>query len=385
MAKKYMVAILTGDNHLQDRAWSSRTTLEHDTYWAFDYMTEYAAKNKIPAIIAAGDIIDKQKNESDIANFVREQMQFCEDNEIDFFFIQGQHEMQTIPWLNAVHRWPKHLTEDTAFFVGEFRFRVHGIDWTPQEQLQERLDEVDEAVDLLVMHQVCSEWMGSITTPELHWNMVSHAKQLLVGDYHGKHETIVTRNRQNEKMRVFCPGSQALQAVNEPPVKHFFVLWSDGSSTSHEIPSRPFIQPPDLMSESDVDAFVENVETACQTADAKARVRGLWEEVCKPIVYVRYQYDIPDAFKRIDRAVGESGHFFHKELRPKPTEEDLAESVDRKKIIEGGLVGALDKVITADEDEDVYNVAKQLLETRDLVGTMSALREEYLSDETEAS
>ena len=376
--KKRPVAILTSDNHLQDRAWHSRKTLEHDAYWAFDFMVEYAAENEIPAIVAAGDLIDKQKNESEIANFVREQMEFCQENDIKFYFTQGQHEMQPTPWFNAVHKWPIHLAEDREQYIGPFK--VWGIDWTPIEELQERLDEVPDDTDLLVMHQVCSEWMGSITTPELHWNMISHATHLLVGDYHGIHESMTKRNRTN-MMTIYCPGSQAMQAIDEPKKKGFFVLYDDGSSRSVIVPSRHILQPPDLLSESELETFLEHAESACTGAQESAAIDGLWPELHKPILYVRYQYDIPDAYSRIDRAIGEHAHVFHKTLEPKPTEEQIEERQERKKVIEGGLVGALPQLVNREEKPDVFHVAKRLLESRVPQDELFHLREEYLETE----
>ncbi len=377
--RKKPIAVVTSDCHLQDRAWHSRTNLAGDAYCAFEYIVNYAIEHQLP-IIAAGDLIDKEKNNAKVPGFIRRQMGFCEAHEIDFLFVQGQHEFQDRPWLSEMSEWPCWLPDFTEsqppLFIGGHR--VWGIDWTPGVDLRAALDAVPEDVTILVMHQVCHEWMGSITLPELHWEQIpGHVKLLIVGDYHDKHTSIIRENSVGNGMLVLCPGSTCMQAIDEPPVKKFFVLYDDLTVTSVEIPTRRFLQPPDLSNEEDLNGFCEAASTQIVNMVSAAENEDEAEELRKPIIYVRYSFQLTDAYKRIVSAVGDGAHLFTKELRPK-TEEQVQAREERQKTIKGGLVGALPEV--AEEGTTRYDISKRLLESRNPGKVLAELREEALGE-----
>jgi hypothetical protein len=288
--------------------------------------------------------------------------------------------MQDEPWLSSVHKWPVYLPD-----ANELRqigpFKTWGIDWTPVDQLEDRLAEVPEETELLVMHQVTQEWMGGICSAELDWAQVPYTRMLLIGDYHGKHGRFERKGKQGQPMSVFCPGSQAMQAIDEPVTKRFFVLYDDMSTESINIPGRRVLAPPPLLTEGDVDIFVERVATQIGTAVEGAIQQDLWEELHKPIVYVKFLNSVPDAYKRINQAIGDRAFFFYKELLPAPPE-DSPELKERKQVIEGGLLGALSTVVP-DTESELYQVSHRLLASGDtpLGQTIAALRDEYLEVE----
>lgn len=371
--KRKRLAIVTSDCHLQERAWSSRTTLHGDAFNAFEEIVEYACSQGLP-IIAAGDIIDKQKNEAAVAGFVRRMMEQCQECRLGFLYIQGQHELQEHPWLTELSNWPEWLPNRTKPKMLGGKRRIHGIDWTPVDKLEEALAAVPPETDILVMHQVASAFMGSVTSPELTWQMIpSHVKLLILGDYH-VHKRVEWARPDGSKLIILSPGSTAMQSIDEPPVKEYFLLYDDFSTESLTIPSRPFLQPTDLVFEEDLDHFVEQVGS--QVERARERVAAMPEELQKPILYVRYHYDIKDAYKRLTRAIGDSAHFFFKELRPK-TKEDEREREEMERVVKGGLLGALDET-GHDPDSLTYRLSHRLLSAKQPRKELIKIRKELL-------
>lgn len=383
--KSRPIALITSDCHLQDRAWASRPTLAGDAYWSFEWMLRFAAETNIPAVVAAGDVIDKPRNDSFVVDFLRERLTESRDQDVDFLFIQGQftHDQQPhVPWISSICPWARWLADDQEFYLGSHR--VWGIDWTPKTELPARLDEIPEDTEILVMHQVCDEWMGSITNPELSFDQIPTASHLIVGDYHGFSGELDRVGRDGQDLRVLCPGSTAMQAIDEPVDKYCYVLYEDLTTRRVRIPTRIVLKPHDMLFEEDVDAFVERVAAECEAAATKARDElELPEELHKPIVYVRYQHGLPDAYGRLARAVGERGHFFHKELRAamEESEEETQDRERRREVIEGGLVGALPQVVDPDQDPEVFRLCGLLLEDRMPQRPLATLRHEYLGPE----
>lgn len=389
------VAIVTADTHLQERAWHSRPELKDDAFEAFRFIVKTAIELELP-IIAAGDLIDRQRNDAIVAGFVRRQMDRMKNANLRLMYIQGQHERQFTPWFSEVHSHPRYLPADQRPALdGAGGMRVYGIDWTPRDQLPAELDRLRDtikesgSVDVLVMHQVMHEFLGGITQAELDWSMVPDVKMLIIGDYHEKHERFVRTNAAGNDMIVLNPGSTAMQSITEPPVKKFFVLYDDFTTQSIVIPGRPFLKSPDLHTEGDLDAFVEKV--GGQLGEAWRTARGydsfgefeLPLDIRKPIIYVRYRYDLPNAHKRIQKAVGTDGFIFGKELRPK-AEDDDADHVARQKVIEGGLLGALPEV-AANKKSDRFKISERMLAARNPREALLELRGEWLgANEVEA-
>lgn len=370
------IAVLSSDNHLQERAWHSRQELCGDSLWAFRVLVDYAVEHQLPLFLA-GDVIDKQRNGSAVPAFLRRMIARLERAGIPLGFIQGQHERQTVPWLTAQSGWAMHLETKLMAPVGGYTF--FGIDWRPKEKLPEAIEFIEDDVDVLLMHQVAAEWMGSITNPELCWEMIpGNVKLLLIGDYHDFSGTIVRQNAAGNDMTIVCPGSAAMQSITEPPRKYFYVLHDDLSVEAVEVPSRIVLSPPTSSTEDDLNRVIEQLQTQIADAEEQARSNGLPDELLKPILRVSYVWDLPDAYWRLKTAVDGRAHLFVKELRPKEESEELVLAAEaREQVIEGGLAGALPQLIDDTESEEFF-VADRLLRAADPRGELMRIREEYL-------
>lgn len=375
MSKK-PICLVTADCHLQERAWVGYSRLEYDAFWAFEWIVGYAIQQKIPAIVAAGDVIDAPENEAKLVAFLSEQMRLCEESEVKFYYIQGQHDMQEpTPWLTAIHHWPEWLAEDNYFFFGDHR--VQGIDWTHREELEEQLSLLDRDVEILVMHQV-SELMGSIVTPELRWRQIPpHVKMLIIGDYH-KHLCAEQHRDGGGMLTVVSPGSTAMQEISEESRKRVFVLYDDLSTESVDIPGRIALAPPTIHTDGDLDKFVEKVGEQIKKARGKAAIWNLPDELETPILRVKYQDNLIDPYRRIRKAVGDQAHLFVKALQVE-TEEKRQSVQEAEEVVEAGLLGALPQV--AEEGTQRFSIADRLLRAPNKVAALAEIRREYLGDD----
>ena len=116
MANNKRLAMITADLHLDDYAWADRPTLSGDSRWSFQWICDKAEKFGNPSaaspsfcVIAAGDLVEKKRNESGPVHFIRRRMEQLENGDpksVGFYYIQGQHDMQDEPWFGSAHRWP---------------------------------------------------------------------------------------------------------------------------------------------------------------------------------------------------------------------------------------------------------------------------------------
>ena len=353
--------------------------MEGDAYFSFKQIVDYAVDMELP-IIAAGDLIDKQKNESRVVSFLSEQIKRLEDAEVDLLYIQGQHELQPhTPWLSAISSHPWHLHNETMHLEG---INFMGFDWSPPELVAENLKAVPSDIDVLVMHQVTQEWMGGIAPAELCFSQVPYARALIIGDYHEISGTESHRGAQGQDLTVLSPGSTCLQSISEPRKKSCYLLHSDLTFEALPIRTRSVLAPGELSMPEQLDAFVENVGHQIESATEKAIAAEYPPELHKPILYVKYLSCLEGAYARIDKAVGDKAHLFFKELRPAPTEEQQQERQVREAIIENGLLGALDTAVP-DLDSTRYNLAYRLLSSKNPREELTAIREERLRIGTE--
>lgn len=373
-----LIAVASSDNHLQQRAWHGRRSLYGDAIWAFRYIAAHVCANPVPLILA-GDVIDKQENGSSVPGVIVDTLAALDSSGSPIYFIQGQHELQEDPWLTELDAHDRVWWLETGGRpVGDFH--LSGLDWGPKDTLDERLAGIPDNTDILVMHQVCEEWMGSITDPELAWHQIPGGVRLLiVGDFHDFSGVIYRENAAGEPMKILCPGSTAMQSITEPVKKYFYEIYDDLSINQAEIPTRRVLAPPDLTSEAELDYVIEHLEAQIADSVEGAIAQGLPGYMHSPILYIKYAWDLPDAYARLTKAASDKAHLFLKELLPKveETPEVIASIEERQRVIDGGLLGGLADV-APDQESARYKISHRLLSSPNKREAMMQLREEYI-------
>ena len=385
------LAIITADMHLDDHAWADRPSLSGDSRAAFARICDMALRwghGSSPSahpdfcIIAAGDLVEKKRNESGPITFIRHMMDKLEGNDgltsVPVRYVQGQHELQTEPWLNAAHRWPTHMPseryEEQDSIGG---YKIWGIDWTPPGLLQEELDKIPEGTDIVCMHQVCAAWMGDVTAPEISFDRIPHARLLIMGDYH-KHVKLETRGAQGQKLTVLSPGSTNLREITGERDKKVFVLYEDLSVKVAKIPTRLVLEPPDLLMDESIEDLLEELDTRLLYAKDYAEVHELPEAIRKPIMYVRYHRRLTGTEPRLLKALNKRAHLFTKPIGAIDEDEEEGE-LEFDGSEEGlTLLGCLAEEVDADKEPEVFEGLQRLLSVDDPAVELTKMRKECL-------
>jgi hypothetical protein len=375
------VAVIFADSHLRERTWADHPRLQYDSYVSLLQIFAYAIKYELP-VIGAGDLIDKARNPSGPIAVMASLIRQLEDACCPFYYIQGQHEMSDTPWLQ-ISSWPKHI-HDTKILLGPFE--IYGLDFQPAGRLQPALDEIPEHTDILVAHQVWSEFMGSIAAPQGSIRDVPMVSTVITGDYHGESVSKGFRGKDGSKVHVVNPGSTCMQAIDEPPEKFFFILYDDGSFKRKAILTRPFIDFGNVQTQVMLDEVMDTIHTRIDEATRKAlTLDGLhedWEGLAVPIVRAAVSPRMGKAVQRIKEVVGDTAHLFLREIPPeKPEAEERRQA--RREGSGSAAVTLLSELPDYLEEKDQRHLledCQRLLVAPDVEAELARMQEEAIGD-----
>jgi hypothetical protein len=372
------LAVMTADTHLHPTTWTNRPTLVEDSFHAFTQIQEYAVEHDIHHMLIAGDVLDRRVNDAEVPYFLSHAMDYAQAHGLLTHYIQGQHDLQVgnKPWLSSVSAWPQHLHEYWAS-LGDFK--VYGIDWTRPSDLPAAIEKIPEDTDILMMHQVCTEFMGAVRECELTIATLPHAKLLLLGDYH-VHEQKRMSMTDGRRMQVLSPGSTCMQKIDEEPAKHFYVLYDNMTWSSQPIAGRRVLSARELVTHEAVDEFVEGVEDAIEEAAARAEADGLSGSLTKPILRVEYASSLEGAIRRIRRAVGNDAFLFEKRIvTPQDEGEEegnVMPGVEARKVMEkAGLSGFLPRVLDRKHEKKLFTFCAELLDSPEPLAVIDGWRD----------
>lgn len=346
-------AIFFADAHLDTHNWVGYPQLSGDSISSFTQICDYAIKNKIGRIIGAGDLIDVTEPSSVVVSTIREAIARLSDEGIAFYYIQGQHELASPPWMSAIHSGAKHL--HNSHISLESGQTVYGLDWQPADLLAGAMKRALEYADkrsIFVCHQVWEEFMGGIAACEGSLYTVPHVKTVFTGDYH---KNVVTRlvTSSGGTIQVISPGSTNLRAINEPVVKYFYVHYIDGSWERKRLTTRKV-----LAVSIDDDAQLERIVAKLPAVLEKHAAEN--PAFPNPILRVKYHADVRALKARMKAAAGDRGYLFFE-----PYHDAAVENSDtvaaRKAVIRGGIPALLGTV-----------AKEQGIDTRPLVRLLNA-------------
>lgn len=380
MAKK-RVAVVFADSHLRERTWADHPRLQYDSYVALMQVFAHAVKYEIP-VIGAGDLIDKARNPSGPIAALMAMTRLLEGSGLPFYFIQGQHEMSDTPWL-ATSSWPIHIHGKT---IKLGPFNIYGLDFQPADRIRQAFDDIPEGTDILVAHQVWSEFMGSIAAPQGSFRDVPHVSMVVTGDYHGDYVNKTYRGKNGQKMRVVNPGATCMQAIDEPPEKYFVTLYDDGSVTCHLVHSRPFIELGHIQTQDELEEVLETIQARISEAADACQLKDIhedWSGLHVPIVRLAYSPRLALAGRRFKELVGDEAHLFLREIPPDKPE---VQERRRRRQEEGEahastLLTELPGYLDEKDQRHLLSDCQRLITADDVTTELARMQEEALSDD----
>ena len=363
-----LIAAVTGDNHLRPSTWAKHPDLNSDAYTSFRQIIDLCVEHKVPLFLL-GDLFDKAHPDSESVGVYLHAMQRMEEARLAVYYVEGNHDKADPPWA-SLHPWAQHIDGKTVE-LGPFKF--HGIDFTVAADLPARLAAIPPGIDFLCTHQSWSD-IQPIGHVDGSFEMIPYGLVLLTGDFHVcKAYRGCAAN--SEPIVAYSPGSTAMQKLDEPPNKSFFLINEDALSELSEfnpvpLQSRPFCGVT-LATQADFDSFIARIDTLLD--EIAPPYPGLPEVIRKPILRVRYNDVIPEAYTRLVAAAADRFHLF-----PEPQHITSEMVVD----VVATPEGAFDNLITAVGElcapgSDVYNGVTRLLESNDPKQEIADMFEEY--------
>lgn len=368
--------VFCADLHLEDGAWSTRPGIYGDAYYSFAQIVEYCVLHNLPLILG-GDVLEKKSNSARPIAKLCEGLTQMQNARVPVYYIQGNHEYdRNAPWL-SVHPWPVHLHNQCLPFGGVNGPRVYGLDWLPRGEIQTALAQVPADTDILVTHQVWRDFMGTVGRIECELTDVHHVSVVLAGDFHVT-KTVEGKNAQGKNIRMLSPGSIAMQDISESPTKHFFVIGVDGGEfvfTAKTLFTRKFLQYA-ASTQDELDALcagvlANDIAAAVQTAQTS----GVPEEIVKPLVRIKFNKQLPDAYLRLITAVSETAHVFCDALAEKTREVNSSFVRSRPT---NTLLSALEDLLGA--DSEAYKLAAKLVNAADPAKELDAQFQKHVAE-----
>ena len=369
--------VFCADLHLEDGAWSTRPGIYGDAYYSFQQIIDYCIEHRLP-LVMGGDILEKKQNLARPIAKLCAGLSRMQDENLDVFYIQGNHEYdRNAPWL-SVHAWPTHIHQRTML-IGDAR--VYGLDWLPRGEIQEAFQQVPEDTNILITHQVWKDFMGTVGRTECELTDVHHVQTVLAGDFHITKVAEGT-NAQGKPIKMLSPGSTAMQDMGEDPHKSFFVICEHEGQivfAPKKLKTRGalnyVVKDADLLDELCVGGFTRDISTLVFGAQAA----GYHPDVQKPLVKVKFDKSLPDAYLRVTTAIGDRAHLFCEAL----TEKAAPKTTTSRNAARNDLVTA-----TADllgDATEAYKLAEALLNADDPTKEFDAQFLKYMGDSDDAT
>lgn len=347
--------VKSSDWHLQPGAWKRANTPKGDAFFALQQLYRFCSEHECD-LLGAGDLFDDLQPDTATLEKAFQFVDSMKARDRRIYFTQGQHEKAYPPYL-SLHPHPRHVHRKVVTVGG---LSVYGFDHVPADQLEAEILRVPKGVDLVMCHQVWNDFMGLGFEGQLQTLIDRQPGAVLTGDFH-EHQVLTFGD-----VRVYSPGSTCLQDIKEPEEKAFFVFYDDGSVDSVPLLTRPKwnfrITCPD------------DVEALFATMDAWFLPYGeLPPELQKPVFSIECGA-VPEAYKRVTRAVGDRAFLFWKSVVA-PAGDTLYDQAEADRAAPRGLEGCLPLVTPA--GGAVYNSVLRLLRAKDKKTELAAMAGEF--------
>lgn len=300
--KPQPLAIFTADNHLRPVTWQDYPSLHGDAYVAFNEIVDMCCQFNCPLFLL-GDTFDSTHPPSDAVRTYYDAIDRLGVAGLNAYYIKGNHDDAEPAW-QAIHSAAVCIDQDVVDIQG---MKIAGLDFRQSSQLKDALHAMDlQWVDVLVTHQSWREMLG-VGHPDGEFatdfpTKRNHNLIVITGDLH-KHGEYVVHTSDGVPLRVFSPGSTAMQKINEEPVKYVYGLFQDPWRLDRiQLQTRPYYQF-ECHSPADLDRVVEELQ----------QIRpdySLPPLITKPMARVKFAADLPEAGTRLKAACGDNLFLF---------------------------------------------------------------------------
>lgn len=354
---KQPICAFTGDNHLRPVTWVKHPTLYGDAYASFRQIVEQCVARRLPLVLL-GDLFDSTRPDSHSVGTYLWAVSLMQESNLPVYYIEGNHDVADPPWA-SLSAWARP--------VGQFSLRgvpTYGLSFTSSSLLPDALAAIPAGTNILLSHQSWLE-IQRVGHTDGQFGMIPRGLTMLVADYHVC-GTYTGKAANGEDVIAYSPGSTAMQALNEPPDKYFGILFDDLSVEWVPLETRPVI--------SVVCNTVDELEDLVARIPDRIQVAvPVNPDIRKPILRVRYNDTIPEAYTRLMAVAGDRYHVFLEPQRQVTTQVIDVEAVPQTAF--QSLVTAIGELCTPDSPE--HRAATRLLESNNPQQELEAIYREY--------
>lgn len=366
--------VFTADLHLEDGAWSTRPSIYGDAYYSFAQIIDYCIEHRLPLILG-GDVLEKKSNAARPIARLCDGLSRMQAADVPVYYIQGNHEYdRNAPWL-SVHSWPQHIHKTTVT-IGDCA--VYGLDWLPRGEIQEAFKEVPAGTQVLITHQVWEDLMKGLGRTECSISDVHNVRTILAGDFHVTTQ-VEGVNSDGLRTEMLSPGSICMQDLGESPTKYFFVICAASMGgfnfEPQKLETRPFIRY-EITDQEALDRLCAG-QLVAKIAELIQAAADMPEEIRKPLVRIKFDKRLPDAFLRLTTTVGDTAHLFCEALADKNA---VAQTKNHNRDgARNDLLSAVSDLLGADSNE--YKLAEKLVQADDPAKELEAFFTAFFTEE----
>jgi DNA repair exonuclease SbcCD nuclease subunit len=351
-----MSFILFTDAHVCMQAWRDMPGVRGDAYQSLSQVIRYAVDHKVEAVVDGGDLFDAQPTAYD-AHFMLSAVEELKRAGIKVYSIQGQHARDRIISWACIDPYVTNLEAAGPVTLADGKIVMQGFDHSPAEELKAKLESgLKPETNVLVLHQKATgvtPGMGADFDPE--W-VDCHVRLVLMGDYHKAINWSRPCPPPLPPMQLMYNGSLCMQAIDECPEKFFTVVYDDLSYERVKLTTRPFMASM-VQSQEQLDKLLEQLKSF----------------PAEGMLVVKFDTRIKD----VEDLLRKRRPDINIKARPLPivvadTPVPLPGSIS--------LESCLRVLADPAKDAELYSFAKQLIDSRDVRGTLQEWRGKFLQD-----
>lgn len=295
--------LFVGDLHLSDSAYADRPEMYGDAYHAWDQIQELAISLAVEDVILAGDVFDSKHPPAESMLALRLGVDRLVRHGASVSYIQGQHEgLPGVSLIEALSDSPTNLHQ--AEFRTSSDTILYGLNRLSAAQLEQELRDIPETADILVAHQL---WTEFTRYGDLSLTKVPHVRMVISGDMH--QSTMITkqlRGATNQKLIAVSLGATHMRKANEPGT-HRVLHREKGQCRWITLASRHKLEV-DGRSLASLDEALVTIENWLVTG--KERRLDLPPNLQCPVIWLRLLYDQENWYSAVSQRFGNAASLF---------------------------------------------------------------------------
>lgn len=351
-----------GDIHLSPHIWARFPHIIGDSFVGFNSFIDKAIDIGAP-ILVLGDLFDLAKPLPELVSVCRQGFDRCRNREVPVYVVQGNHDKQETPWVNAIHDHPIYVGDGKPFKLGS-RLAV-ASDYRLHDDIKQFIEEIPPEPEIAFLHQAARQALpfDGAWNCDLDW-LPATIKVAILGDIHQPLDMKLTDGRP-----AYYTGAAHPRDIGQLAPKSFLTLYDDLHIERVAIPSRD-IKKFSLVTKESVSGL------RAWLSQASACTYGA--HTLLPFAWVVYS---PELASDVRELLAEFSHTGRAIMfcDPAPSAEAVLEiSAETGSTDELDMTSALARYVDRASDPLLFNLVSEVLQSKRILDTVLAYRDKVI-------